>query len=511
MSTFGVKLSLFWSKHLSWFSFLQVYKNLGDSKFCGFYEQLKPSLMVAEPDLVKTVLIRDFDHFVDRRRVKFTSERDEIFNQLLSRASGDHWRSLRSILSPNFTTGRMKGMFNLVALKADALLDYINRKLKTQQMITLKRCFGLYTLEVISSCAFGMETNSLADENSVFNTMTENLFKPPTTAMRIKYILFRMYPQFCEALKINFTQPEIDFFKEVVQEALEQREKGGHRGDFLDLMMEARDNNKKESAIGSLKYPVTNSTVAAQSVLFLLAGYDTTANALCFTTFLLAQHPEQQQRLRRELKELILRHDTFTYQAIMDANYLDACISESLRLYPPGTLHRTAVHQAVQVRHSRALSNGGVFAIFEDKWSVNLAVTDQDSPKFSLVHKSGDSILPGTDVVVPRSTMVFVPIWSLHHDPRYWSQPSAFLPDRFLPENRDKVVSAAYLPFGLGPRNCIGMRFALMEAKLALAKVFLEFEVSCVPGQDHLILSQQLGLMRPSSDLSLVFTPLDKH
>lgn len=450
-----------------WLFIDQVYKNLGDSKFCGFYEQLKPSLMVAEPDLVKTVLIRDFDHFVDRRRVKFTSERDEIFNQLLSRASGDHWRSLRSILSPNFTSGRMKGMFNLVALKADALLDYINRKLKTQPMITLKRCFGLYTLEVISSCAFGMETNSLADENSVFNTMTENLYKPLTTAMRIKYILFRMCPQFCEALKINFTQPEIDFFKEVVKEALEQREKGGHRGDFLDLMMEARDNNKKEPAIGSLKYPVTNSTVAAQSVLFLLAGYDTTANALCFTTFLLAQHPEQQQRLRQELKELILRHDTFTYQAIMDASYLDACISESLRLYPPA--HFTERQCTKQYR------------------------------------------LPGTDVVVPRNTMVFVPIWSLHHDPRYWSQPSAFLPDRFLPENRDKVVSAAYLPFGLGPRNCIGMRFALMEAKLALAKVFLEYEVSCVPGQEQLILSQQLGLMRPSSDLSLVFTPLDKH
>lgn len=66
------------------------------------------------------------------------------------------------------------------------------------------------------------------------------------------------------------------------------------------------------------------------------------------------------------------------------------------------------------------------------------------------------SRLPGTTVTVAAGTMVSVPVWSLHHDPRYWTDPETFHPDRFLPENKDKILSGTYLPFGLGPRNCIG-------------------------------------------------------
>ncbi|KAK8735019.1 hypothetical protein OTU49_005785 [Cherax quadricarinatus] len=131
---------------------------------------LKPKLMIADPELVKAVLIKDFDHFVDRRIFNLTSDRDEIINEMLTQATGTHWKGIRSVLSPSFTSGRMKGMYPLVEQKADALLDYIHKKLKTKTSIKLKKCFGLYTLEVISSCAFGMDTNSLRDGHSTFNT-----------------------------------------------------------------------------------------------------------------------------------------------------------------------------------------------------------------------------------------------------------------------------------------------------------------------------------------------------
>ncbi|KAK8744601.1 hypothetical protein OTU49_000886 [Cherax quadricarinatus] len=451
-------------KYPRWLYVDEVYRSLGSSTVCGFYEMLKPTLMIADPELVKAVLIKDFDHFVDRRIFNFTSDKDEILNEMLTQASGTHWKGIRSVLSPTFTSGRMKGMYPLVEKKADALLDYIHRELKTKTSIKLKKCFGLYTLEVISSCAFGMDTNSLKVGHSTFNTQVENIFKTSTLRM-IKVIFFFCFPKLSSILKMSFTQPEVLFFEKVVTETIKQREAGEKRGDFLDIMMESRDDQSDPNSKTS-KYPLKMSTIVAESILFILAGYDTTANMLSIVSFLLAQHRSLQQRLRQEMREIAV-DGTFTYQGVMEAKYLDAFISEALRLYP--------------VAH----------------------FTERQCTKPYTV--------PGTKVVLTEKSVIGIPIWSLHHDPRYWSDPETFSPDRFLPHNKDQIKSGTYLPFGLGPRNCIGMRFAMMEAKLVLAKILLHYEITCVPGQDTLTFSEIPGLMRPSEDLSLVFTPITQE
>lgn len=223
----------------------QVYKNHGGSRFVGFYEMHKPMLMVGDPELVKAVLIKDFDHFVDRRTVTLTAERDEIFKDMLTQATGNHWKGIRSVLTPTFTSGRMKRMFPLVGVKANDLIDYIHREIKSKSAVPIKKCFGLYTLEVISSCAFGMETNSLTQGISVFFTMVQKLFSVNPSRM-LKFVLFLIFPTIFKVLKIGFAQPELEYFKDIVAETMKQREKTEERrGDFLDIMMEARENQEK--------------------------------------------------------------------------------------------------------------------------------------------------------------------------------------------------------------------------------------------------------------------------
>lgn len=208
--------------------------------------QLTPNLIVGDAELVKAILMKDFDHFVDRRSVKLTSDRDKIFNEILTNTTGEHWKGIRSVLSPSFTSGRMKGMFPLVEKKADDLIKHIHKIFKTTSTLPLKKTFGLYTLEVISSCAFGMETNSLEGGDSIFNQKVDALFKIQKKRL-IKVMFFILMPKLLLALKINLSQPEISFFKDVVIEAIKRREEGEKRGDFLDLMMEARKEQKDDN------------------------------------------------------------------------------------------------------------------------------------------------------------------------------------------------------------------------------------------------------------------------
>ncbi|XP_042890641.1 cytochrome P450 3A41-like [Penaeus japonicus] len=431
----GHTLKLFSQKKYRWLTIDEMYRNHGGSLYCGLYEMHIPNLLIGDPDLVKAVLIKDFDHFADRRTFEATNPKDKVLNEMLTNATGDHWKGIRSVLSTSFTSGRMKGMFPLVEAKAEGLVDYFHRQLEKDPVVRMKHSFGMYTMEVISSCAFGLETNSF-EENGIFPKKAIEMFKI-SPMMMVKIIIFMTAPKLLKLLNIQLSHENFHFFSDVVIETMKQRQAGGKRGDFLDIMLETREDQDEKTDKKKPKYPLSDEV--SHSIFSLL-----------FIVF----HPEEQERLREELKKIIEEHGTLTYQGIMEAKYLDGCIS--------------------------------VFVFFLDR-------------------------LPGTDVVIAKGDVVSIPVWSLHHDQRYWPEPEKFDPTRFFPENKDRIVSGTYLPFGLGPRNCIAMRFALMEAKLALARTVLEFELRCAPGHEELEFSLVPGIMRPKDDVFVTLTPVAKE
>jgi len=165
-----------------------------------------------------------------------------------------------------------------------------------------------------------------------------------------------------------------------------------------------------------------------------VAGFETTANTLVYAIYELARNPSIQERLVTELEftlgELDPNTDTY-YETVMTAiPYLEAVIKETLRKYPP------------LVRLTRRVGVSG----------------------YSL-----------GGMPLEKDLQVEIPTYAVHHCPEYYPQPDIFNPDRFMPENRTQLKQYAFLPFGLGPRNCIGMRFAYQEIKLCLATVCRRF------------------------------------
>jgi cytochrome P450 len=208
---------------------------------------------------------------------------------------------------------------------------------------------------------------------------------------------------------------------------IDERRRSGHDvGDLLSLLMSAKDEDTREQ--------MTDRQLRDEVMTIVLAGHETTANALTWALYLLSKHPAAAQRLRREVEE-VLGGRVPSIEDLPRLAYTRMVIEETLRLYPPAwVLERQAI--------------------------------------------ASDVI--GGYRVRPK-TIVAVAPYSLHRHPRYWPDPEDFDPERFAPERAAERPKYAYLPFGAGPRLCIGNGFAMMEAQIILAMVMGDCALQVVP------------------------------
>lgn len=225
----------------------------------------------------------------------------------------------------------------------------------------------------------------------------------------------------------------------------ERRAEGDDRGDLLSMLVLARDDDG-----GAM----SDRQVRDEAVTLFLAGHETTANALNFTWTLLAQNPEVEAKLHEELDRMLAGR-TPTFADLKQLPYTEQVVKEVLRLYPPAySFGRQAI---------RDTSIGGY--------------------------------------AIPAGTDFNVVTFRTHRDGQYWDQPERFIPERFSPEREASIPKHAYLPFGGGPRICIGNSFAMMEARLMLATIAQRYQFRLAPGQK--ITLDPLITLRPHGGLHM--------
>lgn len=201
--------------------------------------------------------------------------------------------------------------------------------------------------------------------------------------------------------------------------------------------------------------PLSDTDICAQLFTFLLAGYETTSLALSYTLYLLAKHPDIQQRARAELDAL--GEGPIAYEDLSKLPYTEACFLEAMRMYPPVSallaLARVPTGQAADI--VLPAKDGG----------------------------SGGEGEGGTVFHIPAGSRVGLSIYTIHHDPKHFPEPEVFRPERFLAGSAEAAARhpGAYFPFGLGPRKCVGYRFAQEEGVLCLARLLRRFELRLDP------------------------------
>uniref|UniRef100_A0A0A9YG98 Putative cytochrome P450 6a14 n=1 Tax=Lygus hesperus TaxID=30085 RepID=A0A0A9YG98_LYGHE len=430
-------------------SLTKIYYNLEPHKIGGYYVTVNPTIMVRDPEWVQKIYTTDFSHFVDRGIP--TDPKNNPLEGHLFLLEGAKWRYMRAKLSPIFTSGKLKWMYGEMRKCVDAFITHLEKTVPFGEDIDMKEDASGFTIEVISSCAFGIESNSIGNPNSEFRVFSKKIFTP-SKMLVFKTVLRMLSPALFTLLKMKSLQPGIEeFVMNIVKQSFDHRLTTGYtRNDFIQLLLQLREqgtveveehekdeedhqetllNNQLSHSIGKEVVELDDGLLGAQLFVFLIAGFETTSTTIYHLTYLLSQNEECQDKAREEINRILAKHGDFSYDMLRELTYLSNCIDETLRLFPPVPfMMRTCTKEYT----------------FPD----------------------------GT--TIPKKTNIVIPVYSIQHDPKYFPEPEKFKPERF----EHGIIKGSYSPFGEGPRVCIGKRFALVEIKLAMARLLTTFRFS---------------------------------
>lgn len=454
---FGNFSDVFLGKKSSVEFITDVYKEYPKEQYVGTQIVNTPLLHIHDPEIIRQVFVKEFHDFSGRGMYSGTDE-DFLFTHLFS-MSGAPWRNMRVKLSPTFSTGKLKYMFSMIKECGKQLDQHLSARLREgngRLSVDIKDLAARFTTDIIASVAFGVQSNCINDPKSEFRDMGHRMLKP-SFRLGIVSLLAFFWPRAMRALSylgVHFVEKDVAaFFSKTVWDIVEYREKNGvQRADMLDLLIKLKnegylppDSGDKEEAIddSGLTAPqarkkLTLKELAAQCAVFLVAGFDTSTSTILFSLYLMAKNQHVQEKAVADIQNSLQRHGgKVSYDMLMDLPYVDMVINETLRLYPAVPF---LTREAMTARN-----------------------------------------LPSTDVNLEKGQRLVIPVQALHMDPKYWKNPNEFNPERFTKENVAARKPMTYMPFGDGPRICIGMRMAMVQVKMALLTILTRARVAVAP------------------------------
>ncbi|XP_017032888.1 probable cytochrome P450 6d5 [Drosophila kikkawai] len=407
----------------------------------GMYLTIRPALLVRDAQLAHDVLVKYFASFHDRG-VYVDEENDPMSAGLFS-LEGASWKNLRTKLSPSFTSGKLKAMFETSDAVGDKLVAHLKKQLPESgsKEVELKSLISTYAVDIIASTIFGLDVDSFADPKNEFLQISK-LVNRNTFSDIVRGASSFLYPALEKLfVKIGWKQEAFERMRELSNRTVDLREKNNIvRKDLLQLLLQLRNQGKistddtvwtAESSKNGVK-SMSKDLIAGQLFLFYAAGFETTASTTSFTLYELTQHPEVMAKAQEDVRQAIEKHGGLTYDAISDMKYLEACVMETARKYP-----------ALPILNR---------------------VCTQDYP------------VPDSKLVIKKGTPIVISLIGMHRDPEYFPNPLTYQPERYLDENKN-FRQAAYMPFGEGPRHCIGLRMGKVNVKIAVAKILSNFDL----------------------------------
>ena len=382
----------------------------------GFYDLY----LVNHPDFVRPVLSQSYERF-SKRTIDYRVLARVMGNGLVSN-DGPHWVKQRKLMQPLFSNRNVNGFDGTINRLTSSLMSQWDAR-AGDEIIWIDREMSRLTFQIVGATLFGGDIERHAGEIAEIQDVVN--MRPQE--MRALMTLYSWIPTPYN-LKWKRATRRLDRIVYGMIAVRRRAGTGGGGGDILDRLLNARDEETGEG--------IDETQVRDEIVTLMLAGHETSANALAWTLYLLATHPEVEARLTEDLAAR-LNGAPATAADLPRIPYLKEIVQESMRIYPP-------------------------------VWAY--ARRSEQEEEFD-------------GCVLPANGYVAVVPYALHRHPEFWPDAERFDPDRFQPNRSQARHSYCYLPFAAGPRTCIGAGMAMLETQLVLAQIVQRFQVRVVP--DH--------------------------
>jgi cytochrome P450 len=401
-------------------------------------------LLVSDPDAINRVLVDNAANY--RKSVQQQRRLQPALGNELLTAEGETWRRARRISAPLFAPKAIAALFDDIQSATQTMLGRWRDRPSFEQPIDLSAEFQRLTYEIVSRTVF---SGALDQDRARIHANMAIYFE---TLGRIDLASIFNLPPWFPSFAARRARPALGVFRTVVERVVTQRLDDSDRDDvdLLDRLIHASDPETGEAmpAVG----------VSDNVLTFLAAGHETTGNALAWLLYLLALSPATEKAVLDEL-HAALAGGPIKREHLDQLVVMRAVVNEALRLYPPAPFI-------------------GREALAGDKLG-------------------GHHVRAGTQILISP--------WIVHRHRALWPDPDAFVPERFLTARSDTIPRGAFIPFGLGPRICIGQGFAVQEILTVLAAILPAFQFS-LP-QPQAVFPQARITLRPAAGLPMVMRP----
>uniref|UniRef100_A0A2R5LLH2 Putative cytochrome n=1 Tax=Ornithodoros turicata TaxID=34597 RepID=A0A2R5LLH2_9ACAR len=410
----------------------------------GFYNGDIPTLVVKDLNLQQRIFISDFTDYTYRGSTMRTDEQHPYLGTSLLHTRGIHWKKNRVCTSQGMTTYKFKQMWPHFQNVADEFIEILSHKADTGEEVHMEKPFQALAMDYAGQAAFGVHHSFQRDMDNPFLQRAAEVFPGVMRGLfhNIAHCTTTLGTIMTPLLWLHSMLGTFTYyvFDKHVYQVVDQRKKGNlKRSDLLQSILDAEVPQEKLSS-GELnnndvkKDPkmISADDVAVNATILLVAAFGTTSTTLSYLIYVMAKYPDIQEKMKEEVEAALRKSGELDYNTVMGLTYVNQVMQETLRMYPPVIIFTTRE-----------------------------AETDKEV----------------NGLKIPAGTTIMAPTYQVHMDEKYWPEPEKFDPDRFSPENMKTQHPLAYQPFGMGPRNCVGMRLAIVEILYTAARMVLEYRV----------------------------------
>ncbi len=394
--------------------------------------------LLSDPAEVYSVLVEKHKHY--SKRTPGYNMLSQVLGQGLLTSEGELWRRQRRVAQPAFHKKQIAGLVDVMRVASEDLADAWSPAASRFEVIDVANEMSKITLRIAGETLFGVD---LSDDSAEVSTALDRMMQG------FMHLMASPLPMISGALPLPRNvrmKRDVAELDRVVREIISERRRDpGEKPTLLNMFIDARDDDGEGMSDTQLRDEV---------LTMLLAGHETTANALAWTFYCVSMNPDVARRLEAELDRVLVDGGAPTMEQVRELTYTTQVLKEAMRLYPPA-------------------------------WTVGRRAED------------GDEILGSK---IPKGALVLMSPYVLHRHPDYWENPEGFDPDRFGPD-KAPPVRGSYLPFIYGPRKCIGEHFAMTEAVIMIATLLSKYRLELLPG--HPVVAEPSVTLRPKHGIKM--------